>query len=313
MSTWTADDMPALDGKRAVVTGANSGIGYHTALELARHGADVVLACRDQGRGKQALEQLYEDAPDAADRARLEPLDLADLSSVRAFVERYGDAPLDVLVNNAGVMAMPRRTTADGFEMQFGTNHLGHFALTGRLLPNLLAARGARVVTVSSTAHLIGRMDFDDLQGERRYGRWRAYGQSKLANLLFAAELDRRARGAGVDLVSVASHPGYAATNLQTAAAKIEGSSWRERIMELGNRVFAQTSAAGALPSLYAATAPGVDGGTYWGPSGLLMRGRPGKAMSVPAARNAGAAARLWDVSEQLTGVRYDALVPGRV
>ena len=313
MSTWTADDIPDLTGKRAIVTGANSGIGYHTALELARHGADVVLACRHQGRGKEALDQLYADAPEAADRARLEPLDLADLSSVRAFAERYGDGPLDVLVNNAGVMAMPRRTTADGFEMQFGTNHLGHFALTGLLLTNLLAARGARVVTVSSTAHLIGRMDFDDLQGERRYGRWRAYGQSKLANLLFAAEFDRRARRAGVDLVSVASHPGYAATNLQTAAAKIEGSSWRERIMELGNRVFAQTSAAGALPSLYAATAPGVEGGTYWGPSGLLMRGRPGKAMSVPAARNAGAAARLWDVSEELTGVRYDALAPDRV
>ena len=313
MSTWTADDIPDLTGKHAVVTGANSGIGYHTALELARHGADVVLACRDQGRGKEALDLLHEDAPEAADRARLDSLDLADLSSVRAFTERYGDVPLDILVNNAGVMAMPRRTTADGFEMQFGTNHLGHFALTGLLLPNLLAAPGARVVTVSSTAHMIGRIAFDDLQGERRYGRWRAYGQSKLANLLFAAELDRRARRAGVGLASVASHPGYAATNLQTAAAKIEGSSWRERIMELGNRVFAQTSAAGALPSLYAATAPRVEGGTYWGPSGPLMRGRPGKAPAMPAARNTAAAARLWDVSQELTGVRYEALATGRV
>ena len=313
MTKWTVADIPDLHGRRAVVTGANSGIGYYTALELARHGADVVLACRDAGRGKAALDRLHDDAPDAS--ARLETLDLADLSSVRAFAERFGDTPLDILVNNAGVMALPRRTTADGFEMQFGTNHLGHFALTGLLLANLLAATHgpARVVTVSSMAHVIGRMNFDDLQGERHYGRWRAYGQSKLANLLFAFELDRRARRAGVPLVSVASHPGYAATNLQTASAKLEGSSLRERVMEAGNRVFAQPSSAGAQPSLYAATAPGVDGGTFWGPSGPMQRGAPGRnLLTMPAARKEVDAARLWDVSETLTGVRYDALDSSR-
>jgi NAD(P)-dependent dehydrogenase (short-subunit alcohol dehydrogenase family) len=317
MTKWTVADIPDLRGRRAVVTGANSGIGYHTALELARHGAEVVLACRDQGRGKEALDRLRDDAagtPGAAS-ARLEQLDLADLSSVRAFADRHGDAPLDILVNNAGVMAMPRRTTVDGFEMQFGTNHLGHFALTGLLLPNLLAAAHgpARVVTVSSMAHVIGRMNFDDLQGERHYGRWRAYGQSKLANLLFAFELDRRARRAGAPLVSVASHPGYAATNLQTASAKLEGSSVRERFMELGNRVFAQPSSAGAQPSLYAATAPGVEGGTFWGPSGPMQRGAPGRSLvTMPAARKETDATRLWDVSETLTGVRYDGLDSAR-
>jgi NAD(P)-dependent dehydrogenase (short-subunit alcohol dehydrogenase family) len=313
MTKWTVADIPDLHGRRAVVTGANSGIGYYTALELARHGADVVLACRDAGRGKAALDRLHDDAPDAS--ARLETLDLADLSSVRAVAERFGDTPLDILVNNAGVMALPRRTTADGFEMQFGTNHLGHFALTGLLLANLLVATHgpARVVTVSSMAHVIGRMNFDDLQGERHYGRWRAYGQSKLANLLFAFELDRRARLAGVPLVSVASHPGYAATNLQTASAKLEGSSLRERVMEAGNRVFAQPSSAGAQPSLYAATAPGVDGGTFWGPSGPMQRGAPGRnLLTMPAARKEVDAARLWDVSETLTGVRYDALDSAR-
>jgi NAD(P)-dependent dehydrogenase (short-subunit alcohol dehydrogenase family) len=316
MTKWSVADIPDLSGRRAVVTGANSGIGYHTALELARHGADVVLACRDQGRGKEALDRLREHAvgtPGAAS-ARLESLDLASLVSVRAFAERYGDAPLDILVNNAGVMALPRRTTADGFELQFGTNHLGHFALTGLLLANLLAAGAggggaARVVTVSSMAHVIGRMNFDDLQGERHYGRWRAYGQSKLANLLFAFELDRRARRVGAPLVSVASHPGYAATNLQTASAKLEGSSLRERFMELGNRVFAQPSAAGAQPSLYAATAPEVEGGTFWGPSGPMQRGAPGRNLvTMPAARREADAARLWDVSETLTGVRFGAL-----
>ncbi len=317
MTKWTVADIPDLRGRRAVVTGANSGIGYHTALELARHGAEVVLAGRDQGRGKEALDRLRDDAagtPGAAS-ARLEQLDLADLSSVRAFADRHGDAPLDILVNNAGVMAMPRRTTVDGFEMQFGTNHLGHFALTGLLLPNLLAAAHgpARVVTVSSMAHVIGRMNFDDLQGERHYGRWRAYGQSKLANLLFAFELDRRARRAGAPLVSVASHPGYAATNLQTASAKLEGSSVRERFMELGNRVFAQPSSAGAQPSLYAATAPGVEGGTFWGPSGPMQRGAPGRSLvTMPAARKETDATRLWGVSETLTGVRYDGLDAAR-
>jgi NAD(P)-dependent dehydrogenase (short-subunit alcohol dehydrogenase family) len=309
MSTWTVRDIPDLTGKTAIVTGANSGLGFQTAAALAAHGADVVLACRDQGRGQAALDRVFAEHPSAT--ATLASLDLADLSSVRAFAEGWGERPLDVLINNAGVMALPRRTTADGFEMQFGTNHLGHFALTGLLFPALLAAPAPRVVTVSSTAHLIGRIRFDDLQGERRYQRWLAYGQSKLANLLFALELDRRTRAAGLALVSASAHPGYAATNLQTASSKMEGSSFKERVYELGNRLFAQSDADGALPSLYAATAPGVEGGTYWGPAGLFgMRGAPKLVGPSKAARDEETARRLWTVSQSLTGVRFDALSP---
>jgi NAD(P)-dependent dehydrogenase (short-subunit alcohol dehydrogenase family) len=307
MTTWTANDIPDLDGKTAIVTGANSGLGFQAARQLAAHGADVVLACRDAGRGQAAVDRLLGDHPDA--HATLAELDLADLTSVRTFAARWGERPLDLLVNNAGVMALPRRTTADGFEMQFGTNHLGHFALTGLLLPHLLASGAPRVVTVSSMAHAIGRIRFDDLQGERRYGRWLAYGQSKLANLLFAFELDRRARRAGLCLVSAAAHPGYAATNLQTAASKMDGAGLKTRIFELGNRIAAQTDADGALPALYAATAPDVQGGTYWGPTALFgMRGAPGPAAPTKAARDEETARRLWEVSEELTGVRFDAL-----
>src|SRR3954451_12678805 len=207
MAGWTARDVPDQGGRRVVVTGANSGIGFHAARELAAHGADVTLAVRDVARGEAASARM-------TGTVAVERLDLADLASVRAFAARF-EGPLDLLVNNAGVMAPPLRRTADGFELQLGTNHLGHFALTGVLLGALRARPGARVVTVSSNAHKAGRIDFDDLQGERRYRRWRAYGQSKLANLLFMFELDRRARDAGLDLVSVAAHPGYAATNLQ--------------------------------------------------------------------------------------------------
>lgn len=224
MRGWTADDIPDMAGRRAIVTGANSGIGYHTALQLARHGASVVLACRSAERGLRAFERVKAAAPDAA--ITLGSLDLADLSSVRRFAAEQQE-PLDILVNNAGVMAIPRRTTADGFEMQFGTNHLGHFALTGLLLPALQAAPSPRVVTVTSGVAWTGRLRFDDLQGERGYRRWAAYGQAKLANLLFAKELDRRVSG----LTSVAAHPGYAATNLQVitwaSAPCHTGFGWR--------------------------------------------------------------------------------------
>jgi NAD(P)-dependent dehydrogenase (short-subunit alcohol dehydrogenase family) len=212
-------------------------------------------------------------------------------------------------VNNAGVMALPRRTTKDGFEMQLGTNHLGHFALTGLLLPALLERPGARVVTMSSGAHSFGRIRFDNLQGERHYQRWLAYGQSKLANLLFAFELSRRAALSDLDLTSVAAHPGYAATNLQTQGARMDNSRVKTTLAELGNRLFAQSDAQGALPALYAATMPDVIGGEYFGPDGRSgLRGHPTRAQTTKAARDPELAARLWAVSEELTGVSYERL-----
>src|SRR3954468_24116538 len=218
MTRWRARDIPDLTGRRAVVTGANSGLGFQTSLELARHGASVVMTSRSLGAGVDAVRRLREIVP-AADLT-LGLLDLADLESVREFVDRNED-PIDILVNNAGVMAIPRRSTTDGFEMQLGTNHLGHFALTGLLLPALVERPGGRVVTVSGSAHRMGSMDFEDLMGEQSYSPWTAYAQSKLANLLFAAELDRRLRKTDFDLCSVAAHPGIAATNLQSVGPRI--------------------------------------------------------------------------------------------
>ncbi|TMQ91281.1 SDR family NAD(P)-dependent oxidoreductase [Actinomadura soli] len=287
MGGWTAGDIPDLDGRRAIVTGANSGIGYHTALRLARRGASVVLACRSAERGRAAADRIKAAAPGAD--VVLGLLDLADLSSVRTFAARHGTAPLDLLVNNAGVMALPRRSTADGFEMQFGTNHLGHFALTGLLLDALRAAPAPRVVTLTSGFAWSGRLRFDDLQGERRYRKWAAYGQSKLANLVFAKELDRRVP----ELTSVAAHPGYAATNLQQTGPKLQGSTLMERVFGLGNALMAQSAAAGALPSLYAATAPDVQGGACYGPRLLQYRGAPAKVITPPLADRPGLGERL--------------------
>ncbi len=305
MPHWTITRTARLDGRTAVVTGANSGLGFQTARQLAAHGAHVIMACRDAQRGKDALERLSADVPDAD--VELRSLDLADLSSVKAFASGL-DGPVQLLINNAGVMALPKRRTADGFEMQFGTNHLGHFALTGRLLPALASAPGARVVTVSSQMHVIGRINFKDLQREKHYQKWLAYGQSKLANLLFAGELSRRATAAGLDLLSVAAHPGYATTNLQTAGPRMGGNRLMERMAELGNTMFGQSDANGAIPILYAATAPDARSGQYYGPDGPFhMRGsgaKPGKPMRK--ALDQTTAARLWDVSEELTGVRYD-------
>jgi NAD(P)-dependent dehydrogenase (short-subunit alcohol dehydrogenase family) len=300
---WTARDIPTLDGRVAIVTGANSGLGFETAYALAAHGARVILACRDQGRGGAALQKIRSDQP-AAD-VELRSLDLASLASIREFAAAAPER-LDVLVNNAGVMAIPRRTTADGFEMQFGTNHLGHFALTGLLLERLLAAGGSRVVTVSSFVANFGKIDFDDLQHERSYRRWGVYAQSKLANQLFTLELDRRVGGR---LVSAAAHPGYASTNLQGGAARMEDHRLMERLADMQNAVFAQSAAAGALPTLYAATAPDVAGGRYFSPGGVLrLRGYPKPDAFVRAARDADRAARLWKTSEELTGVSYPAV-----
>jgi NAD(P)-dependent dehydrogenase (short-subunit alcohol dehydrogenase family) len=308
---WSHRDVPDQTGRTLVVTGANSGIGLEAARTLAGAGAHVVLACRDAARAEAAAGELRRAHP----RASLEclPLDLASLASVRDFAKAFADRHprVDVLVNNAGVMAIPRRTTADGFEMQLGTNHLGHFALTGLLLPQLLAARAPRVVTVSSTAHRGGRMRWDDLQGERRYTRWGAYGQSKLANLLFSYELDRRSRAAGRPLVAVACHPGYSATNLQFVGPRMDGSRFMESLMAWANRTFSQQAAMGALPTLYAATAPEVCGGEYYGPDRMFESwGHPKQVGSSGRSRELEAARRLWEISEQLTGVRFDALAP---
>ncbi|WP_030545587.1 SDR family NAD(P)-dependent oxidoreductase [Streptomyces albus] len=343
MRRWTVSDIPDQSGRTAVVTGANSGLGLVTARELARRGAEVVLACRDETRGRAAEARIAEEVPGA--RVRLALLDLADLASVREFARSFagpsgtggsgsadggsgeggsgdaarasgvpggsrGTARLDLLVNNAGVMALPYRRTADGFETQFGVNHLGHFALTGLLLPALLATPGARVVTVSSAMHLLpGAGDPGDPSGEEPYRRWTAYARSKSANLLFTHELSRRLRRAGSDVVAAAAHPGYAATNLQTAGLRMEGRRGAERLVGLGGRLLAQPAAAGALPSLYAATAPDVRPDGFYGP-GRAMPPRTGPAPARRAARTLddGAAERLWRRSEELTGVRYEAL-----
>ncbi len=299
---WTAADIPDQTGRTAVVTGANSGLGFATAAALAAAGATVVMACRNTDKaeaGAAAIRGRHGDA-----ELVVEPLDLADLASVREFAARYATdrGHLDLLVNNAGVMAS-RRLTKDGFELQLGTNHLGHFALTGLLLERMQGRDDARVVTVSSTAHKFGRVNFDNLQGVSRYFRWFAYGQSKLANVLFMREFDLRLRAAGSPVKSLAAHPGYADTNLQTAAPP----AIDRAIFAISNRLLAQSSEMGALPQLYAATRPHLDGGLFIGPDGFEeQRGYPKVVGVARRGRDEATAARLWDVSEELTGVSYE-------
>jgi NAD(P)-dependent dehydrogenase (short-subunit alcohol dehydrogenase family) len=297
MSGFTTADIPDLAGRTAIVTGASSGIGLETAKALTAHGARVVLAVRDAARGEAAAAAL---PGPGTHEIRL--IDLASLDSVRAFANDWQGQPVDLLINNAGMMIPPLSRTKEGFELQFGTNHLGHFALTNLLLPQVTG----RVVTVSSNAHRAGRMDFDDLNWERRrYRPWRAYGQSKLANLLFAAELQRRLTEAGSKVLSMAAHPGYAATNLQSHS----GSKLMAFAMgTLGNRLLAQSAAGGALPTLYAATAD-LPGNSYVGPSGFAaMRGAPAPCARSAQASDEQAARRLWPVSESLTGVTFPGI-----
>jgi NAD(P)-dependent dehydrogenase (short-subunit alcohol dehydrogenase family) len=290
MTTWSTTDIPDLTGRSAIVTGANSGIGRAAARALARAGARVVLAVRDTDKGQAAAATM----PGETEVRRL---DLASLASIREFAAGW-DRDLDLLINNAGVMVPPLTRTADGFELQFGTNHLGHFALTNLLLGDITG----RVVTVSSTGHRFGEIDFDDLNWERRpYRRWRAYGQSKLANLLFTAELQRRLTAASSTVLATAAHPGYAATNLQFHS----GRRVQDIASAVSNRLFGQDEDGGALPTLYAATAD-IPGNSFAGPGGFMeQRGAPKLVGRTDAAKDAGVARRLWEVSEELTGVRF--------
>lgn len=308
---WTADDLPDQHGRTVLVTGATSGLGEASAVALATRGAHVVLATRSSQRTVAVMDRIHHRAPAASMEHLL--VDLADLTSVAAAAAAlaHRHSHLDVVIANAGIMAPPLRRTVDGFELQMGVNHLGHFALVGRVLPLLLAATAPRVVVVSSTAHRLARLHVDDLNREHhRYQRWVAYGNSKLANLLHVLELQRRSEVAGHALTAVAAHPGYADTALQTTGPAMQGglsglvSGTGSRI---GNLLFAQPASQGVLPQLYAATAPSLPGASYWGPDGPVeTRGYPAPAARSAAAQDPALAAALWQASEDLTGVTYD-------
>lgn len=311
MAKWTTDNIPDQSGKTIIVTGANSGLGYETTLALAQKGAHVIMACRNMEKGQRAHDEVKQHAPDAS--LDLMKLDLGDLASVRefaaAFREKY-DA-LDVLINNAGLMAIPRRETKDGFEMQLGVNHLGHFALTGLLLDMIINTPNSRVVTVTSGANYFGKIHFDDLQLTNNYSRYGAYGQSKLANVLFAFELQRRLEAAGADTISNTAHPGYANTELQDTSAAHSGSKVEEFIYtQIMDRV-GQSAAMGALPQLYAATAPEAKGGAFYGPDGFLqVSGYPTERQANKVAYDPAVMKRFWEASERLTGVTFEMPQP---
>lgn len=307
MTDWTTADIPSLSGKTVVVTGATGGLGYETAMALAGAGAIVILTGRNDAKGLRAIEGICERFPNAL--IAYEHLDLASLSSVADFARRFaaGNEQLDLLVNNAGVMALPKRQqTADGFEMQLGTNYLGHYALTAHLLPQLRRAQEARIVNLSSLAHRSGAINFDDLQG-RSYRPWRAYCQSKLAMLMFALELQRRSLAAGWGVMSLAAHPGYARTDLIPNGPGANTFQWR--VGRLLQPFISQSAAEGALPTLFAATSPSVEPGGYYGPNGFYeLKGPPGPAKIMPQAKDSATAAMLWDVSAMLTGVSFDEI-----
>lgn len=294
---WTEENIPDQSAKVAIVTGANSGIGFETARMLAHRGASVTLACRSEAKGEAAVQKILAEQPSG--QVALALIDLSDLNSVAKFAEAFvaANERLDLLINNAGVMVPPETRTRQGFELQFGVNHLGHFALAGQLMPLLLDSPKSRVVCVSSVAHRSGRMDFDDLNfNNRAYLPWVAYGQSKLANLLFALGLQNRLSSAKADVKVASAHPGYTSTELQ-----------RTSIFRLLNPLVAMHPKQGALPTLRAATDPEVIGGEYFGPQLLMeMRGYPDRAFRTEAARSSQDAERLWEISESLTGVKFD-------
>jgi NAD(P)-dependent dehydrogenase (short-subunit alcohol dehydrogenase family) len=301
--------MPDQTGRTVIITGANSGLGFETTLAFARKGARVVMACRSMSKAEPAHADILRQVP----RAWVEvmPLDLASLASIHAFATAFQEKHdrLDLLINNAGMMAIPFGHTADGFETQFGVNHLGHFALTGLLLPMVMGSPAGRVVTVSSSVHMIGNIAFDNLDGAKRYNAWLAYGQSKIANLLFAYELQRSLTRIGSKVISASCHPGYAATGLQSGAARMTGSQRGVSMSNLGNSLFAQSAAMGALPTLYAATSPDVNGCDFIGPTAMFgMHGYPAKVRSNRRSYNELLARRLWEESERLTGVHYQSL-----
>ena len=313
-NSWSAEQIPDQSRRTAVVTGANSGIGLVTARELARQGATVVVACRDTDKGEAAVAEMRADLGPQGEAAafHVRPLDLASLDSVRSFasdaIAAFPDG-IDLLINNAGVMAPPRKETADGFELQFGTNHLGHFALTGLLFDELKKKPGSRVVTVSSNAHKMGKMNFDDLQSEHSYKRWNAYGQSKLANLIFAIDLQKRIDEAGLDMKSMAAHPGFAATNLGSAGTGTGNglvNLLTTPILKVSHALIAQDAEHGALPTLFAATEP-LPGGSYIGPDGIgEHRGSPTVVAPRKVTHDHEVADKLWNESVQLTGVEFD-------
>jgi protochlorophyllide reductase len=310
--SWSAQDIGDLSGTVALVTGANSGIGFHTARALAGHGAHVVLACRNEEKAQRAAEEMAR----GLDHASLErlPLDLSDLFSVRRAAEQFLSVHdrLDLLVNNAGVMGAPYRQTADGFELQMATNHLGHFALTGLLLPRLLESGASRVVTVSSLMHRSGRIPFDDVAGTAIRNTWLNYGTSKLANLLFTAELSRRLTASASPTMSVAAHPGWTRSNLAGTGAAVGENRIRAAVGRTVGHIFGQSAAMGSLPSLYAATAPGVRPGDYIGPRYLFELAGPPKVVKPnKRARSADDARRLWEISEELTEVAYPTAAAG--
>jgi NAD(P)-dependent dehydrogenase (short-subunit alcohol dehydrogenase family) len=307
MSTWTTADIPSQAGKRAVVTGATGGLGYETSLELARAGAEVILTGRSEPKGRAALERIRREVPSA--QIRFEPIDLASLKMISRAAKRLlaEETAIDILVNNAGVMMLPQHeTTADGFERQFGTNYLGHFALTAQLLPLLQKSAAPRVVNLSSLAHRRGKIAFDNLQGERAYKPWPAYEQSKLAMLMFALELQRRSDANGWGLMSNAAHPGFARTDL---IANGPGTSGVLALLSSAMKPFlSHSAAAGALPTLLAATAPQARRAAYYGPDGFQeLIGAPTEARIFPQATDPVVAAKLWDVSTKLTGVQWPA------
>ncbi len=294
---WTTKNIPNMQEKTIIITGANSGIGFEAARALAAKNAIVIMACRSLDKGEAARQQIQAETPEADIKLML--LDLANLSSVRQFAGDFHEnhKKLDILVNNAGVMAIPYKKTVDGFEMQFGVNHLGHFTLTGLLLDLLVNTEDSRVVTISSYAHRYGWIQFNDLNGERFYYRWLAYCQSKLANLLFAYELQRRLVQSGAMTVSLGAHPGWTSTELQRHAS----------MFNFLNPVIGQSPEMGALPTLYAATGEDIEGNEYIGPDGFLgQRGYPHKINPGRLTRNRKLAKRLWEISDEMTGVKYD-------
>lgn len=304
---WSLNDMPVQKGKSVMVTGANSGLGFHTSKGMAIKGARVIMACRNLEKGELARHRILECKPEV--EPELWKLDLSSLSSVRSFTEMFflsGNEGPDVLINNAGLMAIPYQLTSDGFEMQFGVNYLGHYALTALLWQGMREKKGARIVNVSSLAHRFGKMRFQDINWGQSYSKWGAYGMSKLSNLLFSLELARKLKESDSGVTSAAAHPGYADTSLQANGMLMAGAKRRAGFYTLANRLVAQSGEMGALPILYAATAPDVEQGSYYGPSGLLrLKGWPKIEKPDPRRATPEAARKLWELSENLSGIHF--------